>query len=63
MSGEPYAELPNNSDDPYLFGQFVKVIKEFWNNGGALGIFAENAPFNFQTNILIEELFPNVISE
>ena len=59
MSGEPYAELPNNSDDPYLFGQFVNVIKEFWNNGGALGIFADNAPFNYQTNILIEELFPN----
>ena len=58
MSGEPYAELPNNFDDPYLFGEFVRVIKEFWNNGGALGIFADNAPFNYQVNILIEELFP-----
>jgi hypothetical protein len=60
MSGEPYAELPNSNDDPYLFGQFIKVIKQFWENGGALGLFADNAPFNYQINILIEELFPNV---
>ena len=60
MSGEPYPELPNDDDDPYLFGEFVKVIKQFWLNGGALGLFADNAPFNYQVNILIEELFPKV---
>jgi hypothetical protein len=59
MSGEPYAELPNSNDDPYLFGQFIKVIEKFWKNGGALGLFADNAPFNYQINILIEKLFPN----
>jgi hypothetical protein len=59
MSGEPYAELPNPSDDPYLFGQFVKVIEQFWKNGGGLGLFADNAPFNYQINVLIEKLFPN----
>ena len=59
MSGEPYAELPNNNDDPYLFGQFINVIKEFWENGGGLGLFADNAPFNYQINVLIEKLFPN----
>ena len=59
MSGEPYAELPNSNDNPYLLGQFIKVIKQFWENGGALGLFADNAPFNYQINILIEELFPN----
>ena len=58
MSGEPYAELPNKNDNPYLFGQFIKVIEQFWKNGGALGLFADNAPFNYQVNILIEKLFP-----
>jgi len=59
MSGEPYPELPNSNDDPYLFGQFIRVIKQFWENGGGLGLFADNAPFNYQINVLIEELFPN----
>ena len=59
MSGEPYAELPNSNDDPYLFGQFINVIKQFWENGGGLGLFADNAPFNYQINALIEKLFPN----
>jgi hypothetical protein len=59
MSGEPYAELPNSNDDPYLFGQFIKVIEKFWKNGGALGLFGDNAPFIYQINILIEKLFPN----
>jgi hypothetical protein len=59
MSGEPYPELPNSDDDPYLFGQFINVIKQFWENGGGLGLFADNAPFNYQINVLIEKLFPN----
>ena len=60
MSGEPYPELPNPNDNPYLFGQFIRVIEQFWKNGGGLGLFAENAPFNYQINILIEKLFPQV---
>ena len=60
MSGEPYAELPNISDDPYLFGQFINVIKKFWENGGGLGLFADNAPFNYQISIIIEKLFPKL---
>ena len=59
MSGEPYPELPNPNDDPYLFGQFIKVIEQFWKNGGGLGLFADNAPFNYQINVIIEKLFPN----
>ena len=35
MNGEPFPELPNPNDDPYLFGQFIKVIEQFWKNGGA----------------------------
>ena len=59
MSGEPYPELSNSNDDPYLFGQFIRVIKQFWKNGGGLGLFADKAPFNYQINVLIEELFPD----
>ena len=29
LSGPPYAQLPNPNDDPYLLGQFLKVIKNF----------------------------------
>ena len=58
ISGEPYAELPNKNDNPYLLGQFIEVIEQFWKNGGALGLFSDNAPFNYQVNILIEKLFP-----
>ena len=59
MSGEPYPELPNPNDSPYLFGQFIRVIDQFWKNGGGLGLFADNAPYNYQINVLIEKLFPN----
>jgi len=60
LSGPPYAELPNPDDDPYLLGQFLKVIKKFWDNGGSIGIFADNAPFTYHANLLLEELFPEV---
>lgn len=46
-------------DDLYLFGQFIWVIKQFWENGEGLGLFDDNAPFNYQINVLIEELFPD----
>ena len=59
ISGAPYPELPNPNDDPYLLGQFIKVIEQFWKNGGSLGLFADNAPFNYQINIIIEKLFPD----
>lgn len=47
MSGEHYAELPNNNYNYYLLGQFVKVIKQFWENEGALVRFTDNVPFNY----------------
>ena len=59
MSGEPYAELPDSNDDPYLFCQFINIIKQFQENNGGLGLFADNSPFNYQINVLIEKLFPN----
>jgi len=30
MSRRPYDELPNPNDDPYLLGQFIKVVNQFW---------------------------------
>ncbi len=63
FSGEPYPELPRNhrkydsNQKPYLLGEFIKVIIKFWENGGGLGLFSDNAPFTFQTNLILEQLF------
>ena len=50
MSGRPYNELPNPNDDPYLLGQFIKVVNQFWKNGGGIALFADNAPSNKSFN-------------
>jgi hypothetical protein len=39
-------------------GQFIKVVNRFWKNGGEIGLFSDNASFNYQTNLLIEIFFP-----
>ena len=64
LSGEPYPELPKDKDHnygekskPHLLGEFIKVIIQFWKNGGGLGLFSDNAPFTFQTNLILEQLF------
>jgi hypothetical protein len=56
ISGEPYEELPNKSDNPHLIGEFIKVVIQFWKNGGGLCLFADNAPFNYQINLFLEIL-------
>ena len=56
MSGEPYGELPNNKDNPQLIGEFIKVVIQFWKNGGGLCLFADNAPFTYQVNLFLEKL-------
>ena len=64
LSGEPYAELPRNEQNqsnPHLLGEFIKVIIQFWKNGGGLGLFSDNAPFTFQTNLILEKLFEGSI--
>ena len=63
LSGRPYAELPNPDDDPYLLGQFLKVVKQFWINGGSLGIFADNAPFTYHEIYLLKNYFLKLILE
>ena len=64
FSGEPYPDLPRYMDydleknnKANLVGEFVKVIIQFWKNGGGLGLFSDNAPFTFQTNLILEKLF------
>ena len=63
LSGQPFEELPRNfgndfnNSKPYLLGEFIKVIIKFWENGGGLGLFSDNAPFTFQTNLILEKLF------
>ena len=56
MSGPPYEELPNKADNPHLIGEFIKVVIQFWKNGGGLCLFADNAPFAYQTNLFLEIL-------
>ena len=43
-------------------GEFIKVIIQFWKNGGGLGLFSDNAPFTFQTNLILEQLFNKSIN-
>ena len=64
LSGEPYADLPRNINNYFkkntktnLLGEFINVIIQFWKNGGGLGLFSDNAPFTFQTNLILEKLF------
>ena len=53
IRGEPFGELPNKSDSPHLIGEFIKVIIQFWKNGGGLCLFADNALFNYQINLFL----------
>ena len=47
MSGEPYADLPNDNEDLYLLGQFINIIEQFWKNGYSLVLFDNNSSFNY----------------
>ena len=46
--------LPNNhgkKSDPYLLGQFMKVIKMYNENGGSLVFLTESDPLFYQANL------------
>ena len=45
-----------NTSDPNLVEEFIKVLIEFWNNGGALVFMAEGDPLNFQVNLFLETI-------
>ena len=59
--GPQYAVFPpkdgeKNKSNPYLVEEFINILIEFWNNGGALVFMAEGDPLNFQVNLFLEKL-------
>ena len=60
LSGEPYLELHRKDfqkTKPELLGEFLRVIIEFWKNGGGLNLFSDNTPFTFHSNLILQKLF------
>ena len=55
INGPPYDELPDGSKEGFLLGQFLEVIKLFWENGGAL-IFLTGGNLYYQTNEFLKML-------
>ena len=59
--GPQYAVFPpingeKNNSNPNLAEEFINVLIEFWNNGGALVFMAEGDPLNFQVNLFLEKI-------
>ena len=50
INGPPYEDLPDNSKEAFLFGQFLEVLHLFRNNGGALIFLAEGWELHYQVN-------------
>jgi len=50
INGPPYDELPDGSKEGFLLGQFLEVIKLFWENGGSLIFLAGGGKLYYQTN-------------
>ena len=45
-----------NTSNPNLVGEFINILIEFWNNGGALVFLADGDPLNFQVNLFLEKI-------
>ena len=56
INGPPYEELPDGSKEAFLLGQFLQVIKLFWEKGGALVFLAGGGKFQYQTNEFLKIL-------
>ena len=56
INGTPYGDLPDGSNEAFLFGQFLEVIKLFWEKGGALIFLAEGWKLQYQTNEFLKML-------
>ena len=41
INGPPYEDLPDGSKEAFLLGQFLEVLKLFWEKGGSLIFLAE----------------------
>ena len=61
LCGPQYAIFPpingkKNNSNPNLVEEFINILIEFWNNGGALVFMAEGDPLNFQVNLFLEKI-------
>jgi len=56
INGPPYEDLPDGTKEAFLFGQFLEVLKLFWEKGGALVFLAEGWKLQYQTNEFLKML-------
>ena len=56
INGPPYEELPDGTKEAYLLGQFLEVIKLFWEKGGSLVFLAGGGKLQYQTNEFLKIL-------
>ena len=56
INGPPYEDLPDGTKEGFLFGQFLEVLKLFWEAGGALVFLAEGWELQYQTNEFLKIL-------
>jgi hypothetical protein len=50
ICGPKINRVPNPKGDPSLINNFIKVLQNFWNNGGSIIFFADGDPHFFQVN-------------
>ena len=56
INGPPYEDLPDGTKEGFLLGQFLEVLKLFWEAGGALVFLAEGWKLQYQTNEFLKML-------
>ena len=56
INGPPIEDLPDGTREGFLFGQFLEVLKLFWEAGGALVFLAEGWKLQYQTNEFLKIL-------
>ena len=61
LCGPQYPIFPpingrKNISNPNLVEEFINILIEFWNNGGALVFMADGDPLNFQVNLFLEKI-------
>ena len=56
INGPPYEDLPDGSKEAFLQGQFLEVLKLFWEVGGSLIFLAEGWKLQYQINEFLKML-------
>ena len=56
INGPPYEDLPDGTKEGFLLGQFLEVLKLFWEKGGALIFLAGGGKLQYQTNEFLKML-------